>query len=636
MLNTFKTIPILPLLLISVFALSLLNGCGTTAEKKSQTNAEKPLSDTEQIQRLLQQANDSEKPQQAHRLQMEAATLLLKQGKPNLANQLLANIDPRQLHREQLGTYTLLYSELLLASGDIDGTLIQLNREQLLFEVDLMSLSSQIGISDLRARALSLRGSHLASVQERIYIAPLLEEQSQIDYNREAIWQSLMFLSKEDLTEYLAKAITDDYKGWLELAVIAKGDQSDLDAQVAELEQWQQSRQNHPAAQRLPDGMALLKETAANRPKQIALLLPLSGQIGVAGRTVRDGFLAALYDSQKKSAPLVKLYDTEKFPDFNLLYQQAVNDGAELIIGPLTKGRVRLLHDMVELPVPTLALNQIDDYGAAPEQLYQFALSASDESQQVAELAFLENHKNAMILASDNAWAHKAALAFNDRWQQLGGNVVAEGHYQEQDSYTSIIQQLFHLNRSEQRATNLRTLTGLKLEFEPRRRQDIDMIFLLARPNQARSIKPILAFHYGGDIPVYGTSHLYTGTPNPIRDRDLNGIKFSDMPWILKKNNILRKQIVENIAPDNDAYLRMYALGVDSYRLYPRLTLLERFAQSRMYGETGNIYLSSERVIKRQLMWARMHNGYVQTLPMIAYNEAIQEKQELNEIISRD
>lgn len=634
MLNTLKTIQSLPLLLLTVCAISLLNGCGT-ASKEPQSAIDAP-SITEQVQDLLLQASNSENPREAHRLQIKAAQLLQQQGKNNLASQLLANIKPQQLHREQLGTYTLLYSGLLLDSGDIDGALLQLNREQLLFEVDLMSLSTQIGISDLRARALSLRGSHLASVQERIYIAPLLEEQAQMDYNREAIWQSLMFLSKEELAEYLAKAITDDYQGWLELAIIAKGDQGDLDAQVAELEQWQFSRQGHPAAQQLPDGMAILKETAANRPRQLALLLPLSGKIGAAGQTIRDGFLAALYHGQKQSAPQVRLYDTEQSTDFSALYQQAVNDGAELIIGPLTKDKVRLLYDMVELPVPTLALNQIDDYGAAPEQLYQFGLSTADESQQVAELAFLENHKNAMILATDNAWGHKAALAFSDRWQALGGNIVAEGRYLQQDSYTAIIQQLFQLDLSEQRARDLRTLTGLSFEFEPRRRQDIDMIFLLARPHHARSIKPILAFHYGSDIPVYGTSHIYSGTPAPIQDRDLNGIKFSDMPWILKKNNLLREQITEKIAPDNNTYLRLYALGVDSYRLYPRLTLLERFPQSRMYGETGNLNLTGERIIKRRLMWARMHNGHVQALPMIAYNDAIQDKQDANTTRSKE
>ena len=625
--SLLKSLQILSLLLTSIYTISLLHGCASDPVQQGTSELHLPLSVNDQIQHLLAQADNSSGIT-AQALRLQAAELLMQQNQKILATQLLIGLASQDLHGDNLGNYSIIYGELLLASGDIDGALLRLNSEQLLSEVDLMSLPLQISISDLRARALALRGSHLASVQERIYIAPLLEDSAQIEYNQNAIWQSLTYLSKEELDSYRRKAITDDYLGWLELAIIAKDNQGDLEEQIAQLDLWLENRPQHPAAKNLPKEMTLLKEIAANAPEQIALLLPLSGAAASAGQAIQEGFLAAMYAGKRKSAPLVKIYDTERNTDFTSLYQQAVFEGAQLIIGPLTKERVRVLFDMMELPVPTLALNHIADYGPAPQQLYQFSLSADDESRQVAQLAYLENHLNAMILSTNHAWGRKAANAFSQQWQQLGGHVVAEGFYGQRSEYSPVIKQLLQLDDSEQRARNLRRIIGQAIEFEPRRRQDIDMIFLLARPDEARSIKPMLAFHYGGDIPIYGTSHLYSGIPSPGRDADLNGIKFSDMPWILSKNTALKNQIQTEVKQLDEAFLRLYALGIDSYRLYPRLRQLEQLPESRMYGETGNLSLTAQRVIQRRLMWAQIRNGKVFTLPMIAFNDAIQDRKD--------
>ena len=67
----------------------------------------------------------------------------------------------------------------------------------------------------------------------------------------------------------------------------------------------------------------------------------------------------------------------------------------------------------------------------------------------------------------------------------------------------------------------------------------------------------------------------------------------------------------------------MYALGVDAYRLYPRLKQLHEVAESRMYGESGTLRLNAERHIERQLIWAQFRRGKATTLPMIANYEAL-------------
>ncbi len=606
--------------------LLLLSGCGSIKQQTdSSIDTSAALSPSTKIKQLLEQAGDIQ-GSMSYKLQLQAADLLIQTHQQNLAKQLLLKIPQIELEQQNLGMYSSLFSHLLLAEGEADHALNLLNSEQLVLINDLLPLELQIQLSDLRAQALSLRGSHLAAAQERIYIEPLLDNAEQIQRNREAIWQSFMYLDKNKLADYLLTAIAQDYRGWLELAIIAKNNQTDLDQQVAQIDDWLMRWPTHPAALELPGGMALLKEIAASSPGQIALLLPLSGQVGAAGQAVHDGFLAEFFKAEQTAEKhlSIRIYDTEKTDDFIALYRKAVDEGAELIIGPLTKHRVRLLFDEVTLPAPTLALNHIIDYGAAPDNLYQFSLAATEESRQVARLAALEQHKNALLLITDNNWAHKAATAFTEQWEQLDGKVLDQGLLAKLKDYSSVVKHQFHLDHSNQRKRNLSRLINLPIEFEARRRQDIDMIFLLAQPRQARSIKPLLDFHYGSDIPVYSTSQLYSGTPKLKRDKDLEGIKFTDMPWILSQENKTR-QSIQNSPQFTPVYLRLYALGIDLYRLYPRLRQLEQLPQSRLYGETGTLSMR-HRVMARQLMWAQITRGKVKVLPMISANSVLQEK----------
>src|SRR5690606_35755969 len=109
-------------------------------------------------------------------------------------------------------------------------------------------------------------------------------------------------------------------------------------------------------------------------------------------------------------------------------------------------------------------------------------------------------------------------------------------------------------------------------------------------PAQARQIKPTLAFHYAGDIPVYATSHIYSGVPNPSADRDLNGVRFNTMPWIFDTQSE-EKKMIDSAVKSSAIYSRLHALGVDAYRLSPRLPQLAQIPEMRLYGATGAMRL---------------------------------------------
>ena len=600
----------------TTFLLILLTGllvaCGGQSTKH--LSPEQVLLRAERIQDLLNQAQGELSPSK-ERKQLKAAALLIEEQQRDLAQQIIDQLQPERLPLIDFASYVEISSKLLIRQGEYQKTRLLLETPRLLQQLETLPQSHQLTHALLRAEVFALLGDHIASAQRRIDINPLLSRKNQRS-NRAAIWHSLMYVSTEDLLHYQKTSHSGEYQGWLELAVIAKDNQGDLEQQLTQLQNWQQQWPQHPANKELPGGLQLIKELAANRPQQVALLLPLTGKLAPFGKAVRDGFIAALYQTRNRGGkvPRVKIYNTENHSDFMALYQQAISEGAETIIGPLEKHRLSLLFDAGDLPVPTLSLNRLSDYGEAPEQLFQFGLAPQDEARQVADIAFVENHRQALIIAPRGEWGDKVSAAFSERWQALGGETIERSVYTGQTDYSSSLKQSLLLQDSEDRSKRIRRLAGEPIEFLPRRRQDIDMVFLLARPQQARSLKPLLAFHYAGDMPVYGISRLYTGYQDTRKDRDLNGVRFTDMPWVLEPPSVMH-QTIDTEIKQSKQYQRMYALGIDSFHLHPRLRQLQETANSRVYGQTGRLKLNERNEIERQMLFAQFKRNKAVIIP---------------------
>lgn len=557
------------------------------------------------IQQLLIQSNQYAGGNQPT-VELQLARLFLEEKQRDLAEQRLESLEPSQLSGQNFIDFSELMSEILLLQGNSEAALNTLDNTKLSALNTQLSLDQQLRLSALRAKALGLLGQHLASAQQRVFIDPLLSTAQQ-QQNRKNIWRSLMYVPTNELEKINATAFGEDYQGWLALALIAKSAKGDLNDQVTQLDNWQQHWSQHPANQPLPDDLQLIRELAASQAQQLALLLPLSGPLAPYGKAIRDGFLSSYFDSKQQYKPIIKIYDSAASANFINTYQQSISDGAEVIIGPLDKQQLRLLFDE-EISIPTLALNRITDYGTTPELLYQFSLSPEDEARQVAIQALLETHQRALLITPDGGWAEKVSQAFSEQWQAQEGEVVGQALFTGQRDFSAVIKGALHLQNSEQRAKRIQTLIGQRIEFEPRRRQDIDMIFLLAKPDEARSIKPLLNFHYAANIPVYGTSRLYTGYKDQKKDRDLNAISFTDIPWVLNEDNPLKSQINQEW-PSSRFYQRMYALGVDSFHLYPRLRQLQAIPDSHVYGETGTLHLNQKNQLERRMSFAQFTHG---------------------------
>lgn len=527
----------------------------------------------------------------------------LDEGEYRDAGLQLQLLRERSLSADEQIRWLLLIADQRLRIGEPDVAKVYL--DQLANPDITLTTEQDIQLSLLRARWYESNAQFLAAARERDFLSALLSGQQQRD-NHEAIWLNLMQIDDVELLRWAEQVPDTQFGRWLLLAAVSKNSRLTLDEHLTHVEAWQRRYPDHPAAQQLPGSLGTLAEIAANRPNNITLLLPLSGQLEKTGQAIRDGFMAAWYESANKgfSVPDVHFIDSERIDALDDAYQLAQFHGSQWLVGPFLRPQVQQLQERQQsLPLPTLALNYGErDTGIerrSPDNLYQFGLAAEDEAAQIARKAWADGHRRALALVPQGAWGERIFAAFEQHWLALGGEISAQRFYSNRRDYNPDIRAILNIDDSTRRYNTIRRLLAESTEFEPRRRADVDWIFLVALPQQARQIKPTLAFNFASDLPVYATSHVYSGIPNSSEDRDLNGIQFCDLPWLLQDSELFNN-LQQSIAGGQGHYARLYAMGVDTFRLLPRLQQLQAFPNSQLFASTGTLRLDDDRRIHRE------------------------------------
>ena len=561
------------------------------------------------IEELLQQASVSPQ-EQASGLLLAAADSAHQQNDDGQAARILQQVPLDGLKPAQQIFASTLKAELAMARNKPKSALKALSHPSFA-RLSELPVEQQLRSQLVRAKALEANGQTLEAARERVFIAPLLSD-SAASKNHEAIWALVATLP----TEQLQASADADLTGWLELARAAKSAGSPEQQQAA-IDAWTKQNPQHPAAKQLPQALDKLKQLASQPLTKIALLLPQEGPLASVAQALRDGFMASYYQAQQngQNPPTIELYDSSKLTSLDDFYRQAQAAGVQLVVGPLEKPLVKQLNERTQLPITTLALNYSDNGKPGPAELFQFGLSAEDEARSVARRAWDDGMRRAVALVPRGEWGDRVLDAFRQSWLADGGTLIAAEHVDQPVQLAQQIADLFQLRQSEARAKRLQNTLGTNITALPARRQDVDFIFLAATPQQAQQIKPTLAFQYAGDVPVYATSHLYSGNSAQAQPADLNGIRFCETPWLLDSNAPLHQQVVAQWPQAGGSLGRLYAMGIDAYNLAPRLSQLKSLPDSRIDGLTGQLSLNSTQRIERLLPWAEFQAGQVQRLP---------------------
>ena len=543
---------------------------------------------------------------------LDMAEQVLALGYAQSSARILNQIDLGLVPKNQLSRYLEAKAESQLKLGDSFGAITWLQQAQVLTPDTDPQARTKLLV--LKAESYEANGLSLAAANALIALSQLPTTIEPSQYN-ERIWMALTKVNAQALDLQVTGADNDVNRAWYTLALIPLV-HHDMELQLSSVKQWQQQWPLHPASLSLPGALASLTDLREAQPQRIALAMPLHGRLGKVGQAVVDGFMMARFEAQKTSAmiPYIKVYDTSSLNSLDGLYRQAATDQIDIIIGPLDKDKVIQLSQKDALTIPTLALNYIPLGGRSnvTTNLIQFGLAVEDEASQLAARSLAEGHKRIIVLHQDQPWATKAAQHFSTSWTSLGGEIATQVSFSGAGDHSESITQALLINQSHERAKLLKkhlSGSGNKVKFEPRRRQDVDAIVLFALPSDGRQIIPTLAFHYAADLPVYASHHIYQGPTSTSRDRDLEKVIFTELPWLIEQPEIQQK--FSQKWPDRDRYTRLFAIGVDAYRLFPRLQQLQAFNNSRVHGVTGLLQMNSQGRIFTHSSWGQFRAGKV-------------------------
>lgn len=479
-------------------------------------------------------------------------------------------------------------------------------------------------LARIRAEALFRVGDPAGATRAYLEREVWLEDPAAIAENQAALWAAYQRFG-DGITPEMAEAEDDPIvAGWLRLGYIAAARRDSQAGLNLALLGWQSRHPNHPAARVLLPRLLRDYVGIAEMPQRVALLLPLSGRQAAAGRALREGFLAAHYAAGglEVPRPVIRVYDVEALGVLAASHQ-ALADGAQFVVGPLLKRSVQALAGAGS-SLPTLALNYLPDEQPAPAAFYQFALAPEDEAQAVAERAIELQQWRALVLAPNNAFGRRLLNSFAASYEGRGGRILAYRFYDPRATdFSATIKDLLLINESEARHARLAANLRTELGFEPRRRADIDLIFLIASPDAGKLIRPQLKFYYAGDVPTYATTAIWReGSRN---NSDLNGILLPELPWLVSPSGEqarARAVLAEFWPQDAEARARLHAMGFDAWRLLPELAGGTLANGAELAGAAGRLYLAADGRIHRRLHWARISGGRLVSLAPLSEADA--------------
>lgn len=453
-----------------------------------------------------------------------------------------------------------------------------------------------------KAETLAAVEQPLEAAQTRSELQPLLENDIRQRDNLNALWAQLRQVPFEEIQLRMPPA-PDDFGGWLELAYFVETHQQDLRQLEDALRQWQSRYPSHPADRVFLEQLIQTARERLARPERIAVLLPLSGQLSAPSLAIRDGIVAAAM-GDNRPYPSIRFFDLGSQGTYAIeAYDEARDWGANLIIGPLTKGALVELASRSTLPVPLLALNTLPTGFKAPPGLYQFGLAPEDDAVAAARLAHRVGYQRALVLAPESEWGRRVETAFRQAFESLDGLVLESGIYPANTAdYSQTIEALLNLDTSQRRYRTLVNTLRRPMEFEPRRRQDVEFVFLAAYPDQARLIRPQLKFHRAIELPVITTSHSNPGNQSQRVDTDMVGIRLVDLPWMFPVARPTDVRSLDEPSLEGPTLApRLYALGIDAYRVAMNLARLSS-GDNILPGASGQLYMDREGLIHRDLV----------------------------------
>ncbi|MBL0458108.1 penicillin-binding protein activator [Aeromonas enteropelogenes] len=576
-----------------ILAAVLLAACASEPNQSSgQPGMPSAFSEiTKNAQWYLEQV-DPAKPAEAFTWQMLAARSYLALGQSKPAAALFQQLQKQAQSPEQKAQLQLLQAHLLLAQGHANQALILLEgKPDVALDADTQKnwyrqrVVLQLDINNKFGAAKSL-----------IAMEPYLA-QSELTTNHQQIWSLLKSMTPSTLQALEEAPAPDVTTGWLRLAALVNEFGAQPNLLARQLDGWKRDFPNHPAQSDMPAGLGDLASTSGTTVQQIAVLLPLSGNLEPQGAAIRNGMLMSYKENQGQFT--LNFYDTQ-LKSTAELYKQAIQEGADMIIGPLLKDRVGELLK-ANPTVPVLALNELDQ-PIVNDSTYYFSLSAAADAAQAAQYLYGQGYRKPLLIAAQGRIGYSSIKAFEQTWATLSQDKPVVATFGARNEVQGMVKNALS-GRSTARAGEVVQLS----DAAPR---SIDAVYVVANSLETRMIKPYVDISVNpmGSLPIYTGSRGYDSAATEVAS-ELNGLHIGEMPLLLGGFEKEREQIALLWPQTQGDLLRLFAMGYDAISLAENLPQMRKLGTMQQAGMSGQLSVDAKGNIIRTLNWGTYRNG---------------------------
>ena len=576
-----------------ILAAVLLAACASEPNQPSgQSGLPSAFSNlTKNAQWYLEQV-DPAKPAEAFTWQMLAARSYLALGQAKPASALFQQLQKQAKDPVQKAQLQLLQAHLLLAQGHANQALILLEgKPEVVLDADTQKdwyrqrVVLQLDINNKFGAAKSL-----------IALEPYLNQSEQAT-NHQQIWSLLKSMTPSTLQALEEAPAPDVTTGWLRLAALVNEFGAQPNLLARQLAGWKRDFPNHPAQKDMPAGLGDLAATASTSVQQIAVLLPLSGNLEPQGAAIRNGMLMSYKENQGQFT--LNFYDTQSKSTGDL-YKQAIQEGADMIIGPLLKDRVEELLK-ANPTVPVLALNELDK-PVVNDTTYYFSLSAAADAAQAAQYLYTQGYRKPLLIAAQGRIGYSSIKAFEQSWATLSQDKPVVATFGARNEVQGMVKNALS-GRSTARAGEVVQLS----DAAPR---SIDAVYVVANSLETRMIKPYVDVSVNpmGSLPIYTISRGYDSAATAVAS-ELNGMHIADMPLLLGGYEKQREQIALLWPQTQGDLLRLFAMGYDAVSLAENLQQMRKVGGMQQAGMSGQLSVDAQGNIVRMLSWGTYQNG---------------------------
>lgn len=517
----------------------------------------------------------AQSPSHADHYNLLAAEAYRQENALNRAIPIVASIQRKELTDDEPLRLDLLRAEIALQQHDAATALTLTSPTNGNVPGNLLPR-----LLDLRAQAMADTGDFWSAALTRVQMDNLLQGAAR-SQNRDQAVSLLARLGVAPLKQRAAAMQPGDQMlPWVNealgrLGVTVAQAQPNLEQAVGTL---------------VPGSNASVRE-GYKMPAHIALLIPNNDGLVAAGSAIREGFFAAYFQASDTHAPRasIRVYDSGGNAASAIkAYNQAVADGAQMVVGPLTRAEVMGVLGQSSLPVPVLALNRSENKSLPAGTTSEFAMLPEDEGAQVADHMIDRGIHSVYVVVSGDDFAKRSATAFKAELLSKGGQIV--GNAQISSGNVNYADAIAALN-----AGSAGSDAG---------------IFISMRADQARLLLPQLRVARIS-LPVFATSHIYGGSENAAADRDLEGVEFCDAPWLFDAQTGLPsyQDIASQLPAARGATAALFAFGMDAWNLVPYLDWLRNHPGSYLPGATGQLAADTFGHVNRVMTWLKFQDG---------------------------